>query len=574
MSQPIVPRPRPFGNIVFSPWAILVLVILAHSGSLKAPFIFDDTAGIVRNPTIRVLGSSAIFSPPADGGTTTGRPLVNASFALNYAVSGENPWSYHALNVAIHAAAVLTLLGLVRRTLTHSKFQPTTAAAVVLLWALHPLQTETVACAAQRTESLCALLMLACLYAFARASGPGEHAASRKANRWLVLSAACALLAALTKEVSAVLPLLVLLFDRTFVAGKFSASLRARPFFYAALSGTWLVLALLLARGGGSRGVAAGFGLGVSPWHYLLTSADALALYLKLAVWPHPLILDYGTGLAASLAEVWWQALLVLALLAATLIAICSPRSGHRAIGFLGAAFFLLLAPSTSFVPLVTQTVAEHRMYLPLAALAVLFGLAGQRLLASRAAPLLLLAALALGAATFARHQFYRAPAALWAHDTAVRPHARALTALGVAHLHAGRAAESLAVFQRALAIDPAHAAALRNRALALLSLGRGDEAAALLASLPAREPGEADEFFALGSAYAREQKFAEAAACFARTAALEPARVAAHANLGNCQFALGRIPAAISAYEAALRLRPDDTGLRENLQLARAAAR
>ena len=71
MSQPIVPRPRPFGTIVFSPSAILVLVLLAHSGSLKAPFVFDDTAAIVHNPTIRVLGSSAIFSPPADGGTTT-----------------------------------------------------------------------------------------------------------------------------------------------------------------------------------------------------------------------------------------------------------------------------------------------------------------------------------------------------------------------------------------------------------------------------------------------------------------------------------------------------------------------
>jgi Flp pilus assembly protein TadD len=93
-----------------------------------------------------------------------------------------------------------------------------------------------------------------------------------------------------------------------------------------------------------------------------------------------------------------------------------------------------------------------------------------------------------------------------------------------------------------------------------------------ILAQLPAREPGEAEEFFALGNAFARDQKFAEAAAVYARTIALAPKHTAAHANLGNCLLVTGRPADAIAEYEIVLRLQPDDSRTRENLALARAA--
>ena len=81
------------------------------------------------------------------------------------------------------------------------------------------------------------------------------------------------------------------------------------------MAATWLPLAWLVMQGEGARGAAAGFGRGMSSWHYLLTQADALVIYLKLSLWPHPLVLDYGTGVVTSLGEVWWKGLLILALL-------------------------------------------------------------------------------------------------------------------------------------------------------------------------------------------------------------------------------------------------------------------
>ena len=97
---------------------VLTSIALAYGNSVKAPFLFDDSVAIVDNQTIRHLVSLAVLVPPTDGSTTTGRPVVNLSFALNYAISGEQTWSYHVLNITIHALAALTLMGIVLRTLS------------------------------------------------------------------------------------------------------------------------------------------------------------------------------------------------------------------------------------------------------------------------------------------------------------------------------------------------------------------------------------------------------------------------------------------------------------------------
>src|SRR5476649_2897922 len=98
--------------------AIVLAGVAAYHNSLGGPFIFDDPSSIVSNPTIRSLWPPwAPLSPPHAAVTVQGRPVLNFSLALNYAISGTNVWSYHALNLAIHLGAGLALFGLVRRTL-------------------------------------------------------------------------------------------------------------------------------------------------------------------------------------------------------------------------------------------------------------------------------------------------------------------------------------------------------------------------------------------------------------------------------------------------------------------------
>lgn len=559
-----------------APLALVAAVVLAYANSLSAPFLFDDRGAVLTNPTVRSLTSLAIFNPPADGSTTTGRPLVNVSYALNYAISGENVWSYHVLNLAIHAVAALALFGLLSRTFCslQPKLPSFNCAAVALaaasLWALHPFQTETVVCIAQRTESLCGLFYLLTLYAFARATISSEGGARSPQPAWLVLSVVSCLLGMASKEVMVTAPLLVLLYDRTFVAGTFAAALRLRRGYYAALAATWLLLAFLVLQNSGARGVSAGFGLGVTPWSYLLKQCEAIVLYLRLSLWPHPLVLDYGTAVTTSLADVWWQGLVVLALLAATIWALVR----KPALGFAGAWFFLILAPSSSVVPLVAQTIAEHRMYLPLAAIVSIACFALIRWTGKRAPWLLASLVLAAGLAAAVRNHDYRDSIALWSDTVAHAPaHSRAFTNLGAALVAAQRPAEALPPLDRAVALNPTDYSAQRNRALALLALGRAPEAAVIFAALPAREPGEAAEYFDLGNAFARDGKYPEAAAAYTRTVTLDPAHFAARANLGNSLLGADRPAEAVTAYEAALRLRPGDARLLENLALARQAA-
>jgi hypothetical protein len=175
--------------------ALVLAAVVVYSRSLDVPFVFDDAPAVVNNPTLRNLWSIDIFSPPANGSGVTGRPLVNVTLAINYAIGGSRPFGYHVVNLLLHAAAGLALFGLLRRTLKRPAVPARLRNAatglsfmVALLWTLNPLQTESVICVVQRTEVLVGVFYLLTLYAFVRAADSGAS------NRWrLVCVGACCL---------------------------------------------------------------------------------------------------------------------------------------------------------------------------------------------------------------------------------------------------------------------------------------------------------------------------------------------------------------------------------------------
>ena len=218
-------RPSPSGpasrGAVALAGALVVLAALAaYHNSFSGPFIWDDLFSIVDNPTIRHFGSA--LSPPNDIGVG-GRPISNLPLALNFAIGGTDVWGYHAFNLLIHTLAGLTLFGLARRTLRRPVLQDRfgtlalpLALAVAVIWTAHPLQTESVTFITQRYESMMGLFYLLTLYCFVRSV---ESPASA---RWQALSVVAGLLGVMTKEIIATAPVIVLLYDRTFVAGRFS----------------------------------------------------------------------------------------------------------------------------------------------------------------------------------------------------------------------------------------------------------------------------------------------------------------------------------------------------------------
>jgi hypothetical protein len=455
--------------------AIALVTMVAYSKSFSGLFLFDDAGAIADNPTIRHLWPiGPVLSPPTNGTPVSGRPLVNLTFALNEAISGEAVWSYHALNLLTHFLAALALFGVVRQNLLLPAVAPQfrvaaleIAGAVAALWAVHPLQTESVTYLSQRAEALMGLFYLLTLYSFVRG-------AEKNSRGWLVLSVAACLAGMASKEVMISAPLLVLLYDRTFVAGTFGGALRARGIFYSGLAATWLLLAYEMVQVG-SRGGAVGPGLKIDSWHYALTQLHAIPLYLGLALWPHPLIFDYGTTVAHSFREVAPGAFIVAALLAATGFFLWK----RSAFGFIGAWFFAILAPTSSIVPLAKQTIAEHRMYLPLAAvlLLVVLGLHVAFGRSSLAALFILIGACVV--LTWQRNGEYLNGLTIWSESVARYPdNPRALINLGNAYVEAGEAERGAAEFKAAIRLDPTLPEAHNN--LGVVEAGQGHVASAM----------------------------------------------------------------------------------------------
>jgi Tfp pilus assembly protein PilF len=533
-STPVVTNPSrfqtPFRREILVPVACLVAAALAaYHNSFGGPFVFDDGPSIINNPGLRPPWSlRELLWPSVQGGATvSGRPVVNLTFALNMAFGGQAVRGYHVVNLLIHVLAGLLLFGLIRRTLTQpvlagrlGAIATSLALAVALLWTVHPLQTESVTYIVQRTESLVGLWYLLTLYALVRGATGGGR-------RWLAVSVAACWLGMATKEVMATAPLVVLLHDRTFVAGSFVEAWRRRRGYYLSLAASWLLLGLLVAAAAG-RGGTAGWGTEVSPWTYALTQCEAMVRYLGLVFWPRTQVFDYGTHVVGGLGEVWPQAVVVLALVAGTIWALW-----RRPVwGFLGAWFLVILAPSSSVVPVASQTMAEHRMYLPLAApMALLAGFLFLRLgrLAWVVCGLLVLTA---GALTVARNTDYATDHALWADTVAKRPaNARAHLNLGLAELAQG---------------DLAGAHRLVSRAIQLA-------------------PESAEPHYNLGLILTRQGRLPEAMASYERAIAQAPEHSAAHNNLGNVLFTTGRIEEAGRHYAEAVRLDPAFAGARNS---------
>ena len=561
------PKPDPAAASRRAVWPAAALIVVAgavaYHNSFSGPLVFDDLGSIRDNASLRHLWS-ALRPPP--GLTVTGRPVVNLSLALNYAISGPRVWSYHALNLLIHLLAALTLCGILRRTLRRDALlaDPLVwAGAIAVLWTVHPLQTESVTYLVQRAESLMGLFYLLTLYGFIRcAEQPAGDDAPRSAWAWVSVS--CCFLGMASKEVMVSAPLIVFLYDRTFVSGSFLEAWRRHARLYLGLAASWLLLAWLVA-GAGDRGGSAGFHSSV-PWpSYAGTQLWAIVHYLRLALWPHPLVFYYGRMLRTGLTfEAAGDALVVGLLAAGTVWAL---RRRPR-LGFLGAWFFAILAPTSSVVPVASETVAEHRVYLALIPVIVLVVLACARGL-GRAAALALLAAagLALAGATMARNGDYRSELALWSETVRSGPeNPVAHNNLGEAFRTAGSLAPAREQFEQALRLDPAYPDAWNNLGVTLAAQGFTDAAIRAFTRAVALKPDDAEAQLNWGNVLQEQGVFTEASRHYAEALRLEPDRAETHFNFGKMLLREGQLAAAEVQFSETIRLRPVDAEARNNL--------
>ncbi len=574
-------RSWPTWSTLLAAGAIIAAAVATYWNSLDGEFMFDDRVWIVENPSIKHLWPLGDVLLPADAAHVGGRPIVSLSLAMNYALGGLDVRGYHVVNLAIHICAALVLFGVVRRTLTLPKLRDRfggaatlLAAIVALVWAVHPIQTEAVSYVIQRAEALVGLFYLLTLYCFIRgaavADGSGLNNPRLTTHRspitllWYFACCTACFLGMATKEVMVSAPLVLLLYDRTFVSGSFHEAFIRRWRLYLALAGTWLVLAWVL--------VATSFhadttGLGVerfTPWTYLMTEPAVLLSYLRLAIWPDRLCFAYDLMPPHSLAEVIAPALAMMAHLGLTIWSLVR----WPAWGFLGAAFFLILAPTSSFVPIL-DAAFEHRMYLPLAALAALvviggFALVERNSFRSTWPPLALtvLAAamiVSLGWATVARNRAYQSEYAIWQDTVEKRPgNPRAHYSVARALSRQGKAEAAIAEYRKTLELAPTYAEAYQNWGRELALQGKLDEAIELFREAVRVQPRYPQGHFNLAHALAIHGQSDEAVEHYRIAVRLEPKYVEAHNNLGLLLAAQGRLAEAEAELQAAINADPD----------------
>jgi tetratricopeptide (TPR) repeat protein len=428
------------------------------------------------------------------------------------------------------------------------------AVVAAAIWLVHPVQTEAVDYVSQRTELLVSFFYMTTLYCAIRA---WESAA----RRWYVAAVAACALGMGSKEVMLTAPIATILYDRAFLFDSWRGAWRSRSrrAFYLALIMTSAISILLIARGG--RDATVGFGLGMTWYEYFYSQCWAIAHYLRLVLWPNGLTYDYGQAPVRDLSGVPGAIGLTL-LGVATLIA--WRRPDIRWLAFLGSWFFLLLAPSSSFVAIQTEIAAERRIYLALAAVFVLVAVALEWL--RRARPRrIVLGAYALGAVLYAgmlatsfeRSSVYRTPELLWRDAVNKQPvNARALNGVAAALLkrEPNDLSEPDSLLARALAADSTLVLAWRNRAVIAIHTNRLADAESFLRHGLAIAPGDSALNEQLGAVLLARGKPELAAPYLERVTRVFP-NAKSLTELGTAYLASGRLDSAIVALRRATEL-------------------
>jgi tetratricopeptide (TPR) repeat protein len=562
-------------------WRAALLIIsvgcAVYLNSFQGSFVFDEHHLLVNNPYIRHLWPpwAALF-----GTMDVDRPLIGLSNAINYAISGLNPWSYHALNLLIHILAALALFGIVRRTLStgalaqrFGRNSTLLALAVALIWMVHPLQTQSVTYVVQRCESQMGMFYLLTLYCSIRGF-------NSRSSKWYAAAIAACAAGMLSKQIMVTAPLSVLLYDFLFAAGSIGKALRKRWPFYAGLAATWgILVATTMAS---PVNATAGFAVqSISPVDYFKSELGVIIHYLRLSIWPSPLCLDYyGWPKAQSLVAIAPSAILLGGLGAATVRALVR----RKPMAIAGAWFFLIIGVTSSIMPYY-DLVFEHRMYLPLASVVTLAVLGvyhlGERFLGRRsnwierhphlprqtALGLVTIVVATLGFVTIRRNVDYHSPIVMWRDVVKKRPdNVRAHNNLGILLDGRGEVENAIAEYREALRIDPGFSEAHSNLGLALAEQGELDEGREQVIEALRLNPLTPGAHLNLARILAGQGEIEGAVQEYSRAVQIKPDFIEAYVEMGSVLENQGRVPEAKEYYSIGLQLRPDWPGLRDHI--------
>lgn len=581
--------------------AILSGVVMAlYLRTLSFEFVFDDWAYIVENPLLKRADSFLYplrFNDFATVGERDGfdpdlclnfilRPAAYATMYLNWLFGGMVPAGFRIVNIAIHAANACLLFLLLSRWLkreAHGKAgRPAVGSAgffAALLFAVHPMQIESVTYITQRFESLATFFFLGTCLSY-------DHFLRTGLRRWRLASLACLLTGLFSKETVITAPILLVVIDCLLHGASIRSSLwRARHHLAAMLIVPVLITATSWAQNHGTLEARHAINITnvnldpLTPLEYARTQACASLSYLRLLLWPVGQNADADYPAVSSWLDVRFLTSVSLITLLFTAVAVLFVKRGgtqnrNTTLGLLGLLwFFITLLPSSSFVPL-PDLFVEHRSYLPsigvAIALAAMIEGGSRRLHERHQSSGLLTASLVcivvvLSVANWRRNEVWRSEISFW-QDAASksRDKARPLQSLGTALAAHGNKRSGLHCLEKAIAIEPRFLPAWVNSILIHLELGEFDAAERTSRAALQLYPDTATLHHNLGMIYAQTGRHVEAIHCFERTLQLQPRTAEAHECLAHIHHRLHDLKKAREHLQAALELNPEAEGLRD----------
>jgi Flp pilus assembly protein TadD len=420
----------------------VILAFILYAPSLNGDFVFDDR-------TLPFFYKDAATLPfRAWLGT---RPLLMASYYLNYHANALDPFAYHAVNVLMHAICSVLIFYAVRRILewagTPARERFGAAFFAAGLFLVHPIQTEAVSYIASRSETLSVLFFLAAFNVFLYR---GKQAVTARVAAAILLLYFAAIT---SKEHTAVLPAVLLLTDFYWNPGfRFDGIRRNWKLYVPICIGGVLGVAYILSRIG--KGSNAGFSFEGFTWYqYLFTEFRAFFVYVRLLIAPFGQSADYDFPVSHTLfqhgAIIYGIALIALAVLAF----IYRKRFPVASYGFF--LTLILLAPTSSFIP-IRDPLAERRLYLPFIGIVLIVAEWTRRARWRQSEWLGACGILLVFAAfSYQRNCVWVDMQSLWADAYAQNPrNVRAAMGLADGYVMKGQCAEALPYFQKAAGLQ------------------------------------------------------------------------------------------------------------------------
>jgi protein O-mannosyl-transferase len=567
-------------KIFYWPLLLLLLFVAAvYANTLAGSFHYDDLHSLVLNPHVRDWANiPAFFADPslfsADANKAMYRPLLLTSYALNYAWGQYDSTGYHAVNIAIHMGCIVLVWALARR-FDCGRQGALFAAA---FFALHPLATEPVNYISSRSESLAVLCLLAALYFYS-----GESRTWEKGLSWL-----CYLAGLLVKSIAVALPIILVLYHLLWKRERVPWK-RQMPYWVC----TGMYLAIIIA----NRFLSSSLAKSPRPLgEQLLTQCKALVYYAQLIVMPTHLNVEHQFAVSTSL----WGAPLLAVLFLVSVAAVVVRCRQSKWLFWMGWILVALLP--TLVVPL-NVLVNEHRLYMPMAALALAAGCAWPSLGDGKSNRIIYVLLALCALLIYQRNKVWSDELSLWQDAAEKSPQmSRPQVYLGNALRERGDYSGAKEAFEKALTLDPEHRSARTNlaniyleaarrdsvrsseylqraeqqyiRVLALdptynealnnlgsLYLMRGDLARAeeLYANSLERNPNFSDAYYNWGQVKALRGDFVAAAQLFERGLALVDDGEMWY-ELGNARAQLNQFPEAALAYRKAIELSGNDS--------------